>query len=171
MPFTFKLSKRLALMKASLVPAAAAALAACQLQDRRGITDPTLPSSAVMQVVTSPDIAPPIASWKLDEGAGSTAADASGNGNTATLGGGSSWTPGLVGSAVLLDGVSGQLSVPSSPSLNLAGAFSVAAWVKPDAAMADFRAVVVKNYTYFLYARSEERRVGKECRSRWSPYH
>src|SRR3989441_13175533 len=23
----------------------------------------------------------------------------------------------------------------------------------------------------FRYARSEERRVGKECRSRWSPYH
>ena len=23
----------------------------------------------------------------------------------------------------------------------------------------------------FLMARSEERRVGKECRSRWSPYH
>ena len=22
-----------------------------------------------------------------------------------------------------------------------------------------------------LYPRSEERRVGKECRSRWSPYH
>ena len=25
--------------------------------------------------------------------------------------------------------------------------------------------------TGFTYARSEERRVGKECRSRWSPYH
>src|SRR5256885_8539602 len=25
--------------------------------------------------------------------------------------------------------------------------------------------------TEFLYLRSEERRVGKECRSRWSPYH
>ena len=24
---------------------------------------------------------------------------------------------------------------------------------------------------YFRYMRSEERRVGKECRSRWSPYH
>ena len=24
---------------------------------------------------------------------------------------------------------------------------------------------------FFLYGRSEERRVGKECRSRWSPYH
>ena len=23
----------------------------------------------------------------------------------------------------------------------------------------------------FYYERSEERRVGKECRSRWSPYH
>src|SRR3712207_9324629 len=23
----------------------------------------------------------------------------------------------------------------------------------------------------YAYARSEERRVGKECRSRWSPYH
>ena len=26
-------------------------------------------------------------------------------------------------------------------------------------------------YTYFASKRSEERRVGKECRSRWSPYH
>ena len=28
----------------------------------------------------------------------------------------------------------------------------------------------VKNMTIF-FTRSEERRVGKECRSRWSPYH
>ena len=27
------------------------------------------------------------------------------------------------------------------------------------------------NYLYHLASRSEERRVGKECRSRWSPYH
>ena len=27
------------------------------------------------------------------------------------------------------------------------------------------------NYTTELHYRSEERRVGKECRSRWSPYH
>ena len=27
------------------------------------------------------------------------------------------------------------------------------------------------NRLSFLFARSEERRVGKECRSRWSPYH
>ena len=29
----------------------------------------------------------------------------------------------------------------------------------------------ILNIFDFLYQRSEERRVGKECRSRWSPYH
>ena len=32
----------------------------------------------------------------------------------------------------------------------------------------------VKTYLFallFVAGRSEERRVGKECRSRWSPYH
>ena len=32
------------------------------------------------------------------------------------------------------------------------------------------RAVLVRQASYVLL-RSEERRVGKECRSRWSPYH
>ena len=30
---------------------------------------------------------------------------------------------------------------------------------------------VVKDKKIHIYNRSEERRVGKECRSRWSPYH
>ena len=29
----------------------------------------------------------------------------------------------------------------------------------------------LRRYGQYLYERSEERRVGKECRSRWSPYH
>ena len=32
-------------------------------------------------------------------------------------------------------------------------------------------ATEVKNDLLILGGRSEERRVGKECRSRWSPYH
>ena len=28
-----------------------------------------------------------------------------------------------------------------------------------------------EHYVIYALARSEERRVGKECRSRWSPYH
>ena len=38
-----------------------------------------------------------------------------------------------------------------------------------DTGMAYF-GVLIYNGTYFP-DRSEERRVGKECRSRWSPYH
>ena len=52
MPFMFKLSMRLALMKAALAVAAAAAVAACGLHERR-VTDPTPPN--VVQVVTSPN--------------------------------------------------------------------------------------------------------------------
>ena len=37
----------------------------------------------------------------------------------------------------------------------------------------DFRGIVAFNAStaYVMSSRSEERRVGKECRSRWSPYH
>ena len=48
--------------------------------------------------------------------------------------------------------------------------------VTVDAGMAEgvYAASGVKgtlNVTYYGVWRSEERRVGKECRSRWSPYH
>ena len=33
------------------------------------------------------------------------------------------------------------------------------------------RAIDAKPDDYLSITRSEERRVGKECRSRWSPYH
>ena len=39
---------------------------------------------------------------------------------------------------------------------------------------AQFAKMLLNNFgvgIYSLIARSEERRVGKECRSRWSPYH
>ena len=32
--------------------------------------------------------------------------------------------------------------------------------------------IIARGYSHFsMLLRSEERRVGKECRSRWSPYH
>ena len=43
---------------------------------------------------------------------------------------------------------------------------------------AEYMVVFAKEYlkthpdiNFFIFGRSEERRVGKECRSRWSPYH
>ena len=39
------------------------------------------------------------------------------------------------------------------------------------AELEDFMEERLKNYSSGMLLRSEERRVGKECRSRWSPYH
>ena len=63
---------------------------------------------------------------------------------------------------------------------NLAGCFGLKTGVAT--AMVDYpvgelidcavRSMQVKPfYRHFAHNRSEERRVGKECRSRWSPYH
>ena len=35
----------------------------------------------------------------------------------------------------------------------------------------DEHTTIVADIPFYLLLRSEERRVGKECRSRWSPYH
>ena len=40
-----------------------------------------------------------------------------------------------------------------------------------DPSIADVVAHAMKDWAIERGARSEERRVGKECRSRWSPYH
>src|SRR2546430_16288482 len=53
------------------------------------------------------------------------------------------------------------------------GKFGRASWrelVAPAIALAR-EGMLVDWYAGLMIARSEERRVGKECRSRWSPYH
>ena len=35
----------------------------------------------------------------------------------------------------------------------------------------EFKRIYLQSAGYTIVQRSEERRVGKECRSRWSPYH
>ena len=42
---------------------------------------------------------------------------------------------------------------------------------KPDGVPLVFNQHYIGTMDYWDPARSEERRVGKECRSRWSPYH
>jgi hypothetical protein len=66
--------------------------------------------------------------WQLDENTGTTAADSSGRGLTATLGGGASWTAGRIGRAVQFDGTSGYAKT-AGPVLATSGSFSVSAWV------------------------------------------
>ncbi|MFL6145036.1 MAG: beta-L-arabinofuranosidase domain-containing protein [Labedaea sp.] len=75
--------------------------------------------------------APPAfaAHYPFDETSGVTAADATGNGRTATLAGGTSWVSGRLGGAVSLNGTDGHVRLPSGI---LAGGtdFTVAGWVR-----------------------------------------
>jgi|CXWL01.1.fsa_nt_gi parallel beta-helix repeat protein len=94
----------------------------------------------------------PVGWWKLDENTGLSAADGSGNGNNGTLTNGPVWTAGRMGSGLAFDGTNDSVTIPHSPSLALAGAFSMAAWVNPVASTTSFKSVMVKNSTHFLYA-------------------
>src|SRR5258708_18278277 len=51
------------------------------------------------------------------------------------------------------------------------GALTVAVVTKPFAFEGAKRRLLAEQGIQELVDRSEERRVGKECRSRWSPYH
>src|SRR5262249_15913156 len=93
-----------------------------------------------------------VAYWKFDEGSGTTVSDSSGNGNTGTLVNRPLWTTGRVGNALFFDGIDDNITVPDSNSLDLSSSFTLSAWVNPASTFTDFRSIVVKNYSYYLYA-------------------
>jgi hypothetical protein len=64
----------------------------------------------------------------FSEASGTTASDASGNGNNGTLVGSVSHVAGRSGNAIALDGTSGYVSLPNDIVLNLSD-FTIAAWV------------------------------------------
>ncbi|MFI6821120.1 beta-L-arabinofuranosidase domain-containing protein [Micromonospora sp. NPDC050187] len=82
------------------------------------------------------DVPPPppfVAHYRFDEGGGTSVADATGNGRTATLAGGAGWTSGRTGGGANLDGLAGHVVLPGG-LLAGATAFSVATWVRIDTA-------------------------------------
>jgi hypothetical protein len=76
------------------------------------------------------DTTPNGAHWGFNEGAGSTSEDTTGNGNTATLHAGASWTGGRVGShALRVTGAVDSLASTPHPVIDTAESYTVAGWV------------------------------------------
>lgn len=74
----------------------------------------------------------PVGEWRLNEGSGTTANDASTNGNTGTLNGSTSFTSGKIGSAVNFTNTSGDyITAADSSTLNFTASsdFTLEAWV------------------------------------------
>src|SRR5207245_644419 len=82
--------------------------------------------------------------YMFDEGAGSLATDSSGNGNTGSLLGGTTWTAGQLGQAVNFDGVSGNVTASPTTGLNLSATLTIAAWIKPSDVNAPYHTLVAK---------------------------
>ena len=71
------------------------------------------------------------AAYSFNEGIGTSAADASGNGNTGAIGG-AAWIPtGKFGNALSFNGTSARVTVNDSASLDLTAAMTLEAWVFP----------------------------------------
>jgi hypothetical protein len=92
------------------------------------------------------DWAPPeeiAAWWKLDDGLGTTAADAGSGGHAGALKGGPTWTTGMRGSALLLDGKDDYVDCGDLRDLPAGrAARSICAWAKTDTVAGGWRWIV-----------------------------
>src|SRR5262249_57841453 len=96
-----------------------------------------------------------VAAYSFDEGTGTTAADASGNGNTATLANASWSSAGRFGGGMALNGTNSLASANDSASLELTTGMTLEAWVNPATVSSAWRDVVYKgNDNYYLSATS-----------------
>ena len=73
--------------------------------------------------------------WKFDEGTGTVASDASGNGNSGSLLNGPTWATGHAASAVSLDGVNDYVNI--APKIATLLNSTVAAWFKTTSTAAE----------------------------------
>ncbi len=97
-----------------------------------------------------------VAAYGFDETSGSGTTDASGLGNHGTLSGAARTAGGRYGRALTFDGANDQVAVPDNASLDLTGAMTLEAWVRPSATNAGWRTVILKeqpgDLVYGLYA-------------------
>jgi hypothetical protein len=94
------------------------------------------------------------ADWRFDEGSGSTAADSSGNGNTAPLGSGTMFTAAAKQGPFAVQftgGSTSRLTAPDNLSLDIAGtAFSLEAWVYATGCNSGYAVLLMKLNQYSL---------------------
>ncbi len=93
---------------------------------------PGSPSSAVLTIADDDGERGPVDHWRFDDGAGTTATDAMGNGNDGRLVNGPVWTSGRTGGGVGFDGIDDYVQVPDAPELNVRAGreFTITFWMR-----------------------------------------
>jgi hypothetical protein len=102
-----------------------------------------------------------VAAYNFDEGAGSTAADSSGLGNNGVFSGATWAAAGKYGRALSFADRGDLVTIADHPSLDLANAFTLEAWVRPSAS-SNPRTVLIKeapgDLAYALYSNHSAQR-------------
>jgi chitodextrinase len=115
------------------------------------------PYSIAASTTTPPVTSRLVAAYAFNEGAGTTVADGSGNGNTGTISGAGWIATGKFGSALAFNGASARVTVSDAASLQLTTGMTLEAWVFPTATPTGWRQVVGKNVdAYYLTASSSQ---------------
>jgi hypothetical protein len=106
--------------------------------------------------VSHEDAAPDlVAAYNFDATSGASVEDLSGHGNVGRVIGATATVGGHSGRALVFNGVSDVVVIPSAPSLMLSGAMTLEAWIYPTAAQRGWRAVIQKEFDdYFLLSGS-----------------
>ena len=95
-----------------------------------------------------------VAAYAFDRGSGTLAADTSGRGNGGAISGATWTTHGRYGGALRFAGTDELVRVPASASLDLSGAMSLSAWIRPSESQAGWRTILHRQTdAYFLDGR------------------
>jgi hypothetical protein len=95
-----------------------------------------------------------VAFYNFNEGSGSVAHDASGNGNHGTLKNNPTWIDGITGAAIDLNGVNEYVEIPDAPSLDLNGPFTLMCWIYPRSFSSTYTSFINKYFNYILQTTS-----------------
>ncbi|HNS19454.1 MAG TPA: LamG domain-containing protein [Sedimentisphaerales bacterium] len=86
--------------------------------------------------------------WKLDDGSGTVAADATGNGRNGTLLNGPTWVEGYLGGALKFAGNSQKVDIPYSAALNPIDEFTISVWANVDPTGTSHRSPITSRDDY-----------------------
>jgi hypothetical protein len=117
---------------------------------RDNVGNSTSSSPVRVQIDTAP-----VAAWSFDEGTGSVANDATGNGHEGAVNGAQWTTQGYFGGALSFSDPGDSVIVPDADGLDLTGSLTISAWVHSDQIMHDWSSILQKETdAYFLHAYS-----------------
>jgi hypothetical protein len=105
--------------------------------------------------------------WKLDETAGTTVADAGGDGHAGTLAGNPKWTQGVLGGALEFDGKGDYVDLGAAGDFDTTDRITVCAWVKVNAFDVDWQTIIAKGDTAWRLSRDQGNNLHFACTGLW----